>query len=55
MSVDQLRATAFQLYDFSTSQQLWGVHAVGVVEDESTLRRATRKCLGGLRARGLIN
>jgi hypothetical protein len=47
-TVDSLRA-------YSHSQQLWGVRAVGVVEDEYTLRRNTRKCLGGLRARGLIN
>jgi hypothetical protein len=40
---------------FAKSQQLWAVHAVGVVEDEHTLRHATRTCLDGLRARGLIN
>jgi hypothetical protein len=55
MSADQLRATAYQLFDYSTSQQLWGVHAAGVVEDEYTLRRNTGRCLGGLRSRGLIN
>lgn len=47
-SIDTLRA-------YSKSQQLWAVHAVGVVEDEHTLRRATRTCLDGLRSRGLIN
>ncbi|WP_321878494.1 hypothetical protein [Paraburkholderia bannensis] len=47
-TLDSLRA-------YSRSQQLWAVRAVGVVEDEHTLRRATRECLDGLRARGLIN
>ncbi|CAM2143871.1 Lipoprotein [Pararobbsia alpina] len=54
-SLEQLRTSAYQLYDYSQSQQLWGVHAVGVVEDEYTLRHNTRDCLGGLRTRGLIN
>lgn len=55
MPVEQLRTTAFWLYDYSQSQQIWGVRAAGVVEDGYTLRRATRNCLNGLRARGLIN
>lgn len=55
MPVEQLRAVAYGLYDYSQSQQVWGVRAVGVVEDEHILRRATRNCLDGLRARGLIN
>ncbi|WP_186146010.1 hypothetical protein [Burkholderia gladioli] len=47
-TVDSLRA-------YSRTQQQWAVRAVGVVEDEHTLRRTTRDCLDGLRARGIIN
>jgi len=47
-TVDALRA-------YSRSQQQWAVRAAGVVTDEHTLRQATRTCLDGLRARGLIN
>lgn len=55
LSRDQLATAAAQLYDYSQSQQQWGIRAAGVVADEHTLRQHTRTCLDGLRTRGLIN
>lgn len=47
--------TVATLSTYSIAQQQWAVRAVGVVEDEHTLRRNTFQCLSGLRAKGLIN
>lgn len=52
---DELIAIAGGAENYSKAQQQWAVRAVGVVEDEHTLRRNTYQCLNGLRARGLIN